>query len=174
MENITVDSIFNDIFYNNAFATTLKSINNLVHSFLEQLGYDTITCNANYEEMSADQYAEAVYFDLSFYDPTLRVVRRKKLQQWYNEHNYQFDIHLATFALLHEIGHLVATYDMAREDLDLMLINYFLSMEGVEDLDVYKQLEMEQDADREALAIYNQHTALVKELDRAIRKELGL
>ena len=33
---------------------------------------------------------------------------------------------------------------------------------------------MEQDADREALAIYNQHTALVKELDRAIRKELGL
>ena len=31
MENITVDSIFNDIFYNNV--DTLKSINNLVHSF---------------------------------------------------------------------------------------------------------------------------------------------
>ena len=63
---------------------------------------------------------------------------------------------------------------MADEDLDLMLTNNNFSKMFIQDLDTYKKLEMEQDADREALAIYNQHTSLVKELDRAIRKELGL
>ncbi len=176
MENTisTFDATLYDGMYSDELIAKCNAIEKLATAFAEQIGYDTITFDVNCEDMSAYHFLEEVSFDIGYYDPKQRVESRNELQKWYDENNYHFDIHLATFGLLHEIGHLVAAYDMADEDLDLMLTNNNFSKMFIRDLDTYKKLEMEQDADREALAIYNKHTSLVKELDRAIRKELGL
>lgn len=149
-------------------------IHGLVNDFADELGYEFLSFDVNQDDMCAYHFVDLVSFDVSYYNPKVFEKFKAELKNWYEANNYHFDIHIGTFGLLHEMGHLIATAELEEGELEEMISKNNFAKDYIddEDLQSYKMLPMEQDADRIAYEIYTKHTDLVKQLDEAILKEV--
>lgn len=149
----------------------------LIKKFVKDL---QIGCNIQVklgDLMECEIADEIVYVDLTeFTNPDEFKKQAQEYWKQYNEQRgYKTQIHMGTWAILHEIGHIVASYDY--DDLDETLENdafarkvlEMKTYENVKDmLDIYKTLKLEIDADEMAWALYQANTEIVIDLDKKL------
>lgn len=151
----------------------IQKIQELVDSFLDKLGRDDITVEADYDiGMLCYHEMREVMFDLNYYEPYHERPFKKAVKKWYNRNGYKFDIHIATFGLLHELGHLIAQDEYDNWEEEYAQYDLALNFLGRITLKKYKKLKMERDADRAGYEIYKTMTKQVRQLDREIKRIL--
>lgn len=139
----------------------------ILNDFAAFIGYN-IDFEIGYEkEMSSFLNTETITVDPAFYETAYEAEFKNNLSKWYKNNGFDFgDLHIATVALLHEIGHLIAYehYSPFKKMSALKPVtkNYTLS--------AYKKLFVERDADFRALELYQNFPKEIKRTDKKLRK----
>lgn len=153
----------------------LRVIHAEVRELLDKLdlGSDSFEIDVNIgNEMFCQMDNDFISFDVKYYNRNHEVQFKRELKKWNRENGYNLKgIHLATFGLLHEIGHMVAAwgYDDIMEVFDeddniQMQYNYNMP------LDLYKKLRTETDADTNAYRLFQEYKDEIIAFDKKVRK----
>lgn len=149
-----------------------QKISKLVDQLLFDMGVEEITVDVNWgEDMMAIYDDDFVSFDLEYYTEPKHKDSLIEMKAWHDK-NMPVDIMLPTFALLHEIGHIIASWSY--DDFDKVFDNYTAAYNngGKKNLTAYKQLSMEKDADREGYILYNKFYPAIKKFEQDLKKEI--
>lgn len=153
----------------------LRVIHKEVIELLDQLdlSYDSFDVDVNIgEEMFCQMENDFISFDIKYYNKKHNAQFKRELKKWNKQNGYNLNgIHLATFGLLHEIGHLIAAwgYDDIMEVFehdDNIQLQYNYNMP----LDLYKKLKTETDADTNAYRLFQEHKDEIIAFDKKVRK----
>lgn len=154
-----------------------KEALDIVNKFLKELGYDEIKIKTS-KHMESDMENEIIYINLKeFYKPNKF---DKEVHSFYSNYlkkrKVNEDISMATWAIIHELGHIIASYTY--KDLDKRLEEYEILCEAlrkkefnsINDLmQAYSNLSLEQDANKVSLEVYKKHKELILNLDKDLK-----
>lgn len=156
-----------------------------IKNFLTAIGMkNEIYVRASTRNTRAICEIDTIYFNKQDYSPELKT-ETDKIFKILAEKNLNFDIHFATFSILHEIGHILAAkkyddYDKANQiyaDQYIAInIQHIADCETISEekaLDklekAYREINMEKDADREAYELYKKFYKEVHELENEMK-----
>lgn len=119
---------------------------------------------------------EIIFLDIQWFNAyNTKIMKDAKiLKDIYDKKHWKIDISQGTFAILHELGHIITadTY----KNLSLRFSNYRKKVEYImnnvsdraEGLKQYRNLTLENDADKMAYKVYQLHKEKIDEFDKQI------
>lgn len=152
----------------------MKKETKLVRDFLRSLGYKVFVRSSNI--MQCDMLSDTIFLDIEWFNYyNERIEQDKKtLENVYKTKGWKIDISQGTFAILHELGHILTSYDY--KNLSLRFKNYQKKVEAItkenmtreQGLIAYRNLTLENDADKMAYEVYKQHKEKIDEFDKQL------
>lgn len=158
----------------------MKKYTKLVKSFLKDLGYDYVKVR-NSPDMCADIENEKIFINSEWYKPigALEKASYKAVKKLYKEYGWKIKVSMGTFAILHELGHVVSK--PLYKDLDSELNAYTHKSIKIlqkrlgmyEEMKAYRKIRLERDADRIAYKIYKDNKDIVIKYDKQLKELMG-
>jgi hypothetical protein len=158
----------------------MKQYTKVVKSMLRELGYNKVKVRQD-SVMAADIENATIYLDKSWLEknnPELKSTARiiKKL---YKSYGWKIGVSMTTFAVLHELGHVLSKDNYENLDKELESYNHkqFIlitkRLNSYLEMKEYRNLRLERDADRIAYKIYKKNKNIIKQYDKAIESLKG-
>jgi hypothetical protein len=158
----------------------MKEYTKVVKNMLRDLGYNKVKVKQD-NIMAADIENATIYLDKTYLEknnPEIKSMARiiKKL---YKSYGWKIGVSMTTFAVLHELGHVLSKDNYA--DLDKEMESYghkqFIllakKLNSYLEMKEYRNLRLERDADRIAYKIYKKNKKIIKQYDKAIESLKG-
>jgi hypothetical protein len=155
----------------------MKRETKIIKDFIKELGFGNYFKVRNFYRMESDMEQKVVYYDAFWFSKhNSEIVRyNKNIRKYYRQLKIRIPIHIGTFAILHEIGHLIDSYSY--KDFDKTYNRYSKQVAKVYTIKddylreiAYKNITMEKRADINAIKILYAYPKLVRKLDRQLRK----
>lgn len=162
----------------------------IIKDFLEALDIKKLI---KVRAKKGDTYAiledKIIFFDRELYTKKYAVVGQRTMRILKEKGLNFATIHYGTFAVLHEIGHIImiskysdpdaeiekyaSQLDRLQEQFDKNCIDFDEATAQEKSQVAYRNLKMEHDADKKAYELYTSFPEEVKALDELMKKECG-
>jgi hypothetical protein len=148
----------------------------IIKKFIQDLGFGKFFKVRNFSRMESDMGNKIVFYDKFWFSNYNWEIQKynKEIRKYYKELGIKIGVHIGTFAILHEIGHLIDSYSY--KDFDAKYIHYQKQVAKVYKIKdtylrevAYKNITMEKRADINALKILYAFPKLVKQLDKDLK-----
>ena len=155
----------------------MKTQTKIIKDFIKELGFGKFFKVRNFYRMESDMENKIVYYDTFWFNKyNGEIVRyNKNIRKYYKQLKIKIPIHIGTFAILHEIGHLIDSYSY--QNFDKKYDAYQRQVKKVYEIEnlylrevAYKNITMEKRADINAIKILYAFPKLVRKLDRQLRE----
>lgn len=148
----------------NQTRTILREIEKFTHSIDPEIEV------VEYKHFSSNPMTKSIFIPVDEFKNS--TPEMKIQEQVLKEIGVSLEVGVATYAILHEIGHVITTYDNLLLEIalyDIALKRLFkLNLDPISELREYKKLQLEKDADLFAFDYMKRYPAKVKELERKI------
>jgi hypothetical protein len=158
----------------------MKQYTKVVKSMLRDLGYNKVKVRQD-NMMAADIKNSVIYIDKAWLEnnnPELKTAK-KIIKKLYKNYGWKIGVSMTTFAILHELGHILSkdNYENIDKELESYTHKQFVliskKLNAYLEMKEYRNLRLERDADRIAYKIYKENKSIIKEYDQTIKELKG-
>lgn len=147
-----------------------------IKSFLKSLGYDVKVRKS--KNMCADLLDDIIFFDKRWFTDESEHINtsRATLEKIYKRKKWQIDVSQGTFGIIHELGHILMSYTY--KNLSVRIKHYKEKVEYLINADLpqekrlvqYRNLTIENDADKMAYKVYKLHKEAFDQFDKEMQQ----
>lgn len=153
----------------------MKQETRITKELLREIGFPNVKVKAH-SVMMSNMYDNKIYVDKSWF--TSDTKDSKIIKKIYKKMGWKISVSMGTFAVLHELGHVISVKMLKDLDYELKMYEknvYMLAQAGLprkQEMAYYRNLKLESLADKIAYTIYLMNEPVIKKYDKLLKKLL--